>query len=135
MTDVIDINAKRPPVIYSVTVAHHYDGTLEFKIDDVADDARSREAVFHAFRRISGADSEIENLTTKLKQAVWSDSEECKIVNADNEKLRARIAELEAAMKPFAGMAQYCDDMSDSESHCVFVGDLRAASDALGEKE
>ena len=51
------------------------------------------------------------------------------------ETLRARIAELEAALKPFAGMTQYCDDMSDSESHCVFVGDLRAARAALEKKK
>ncbi len=95
MADVIDISAKRAPVVYSVTIAHHYDGTLEFNIQDVADDERSREAVLHAFRRISGADSEIEKLTADLKRAVWSDSEECKIVGEENEKLRARIAELE----------------------------------------
>ena len=47
----------------------------------------------------------------------------------------ARIVELEAALKPFAGMAQYCNDMGDSESQCVFVGDLRTARAAYrGEK-
>jgi len=47
----------------------------------------------------------------------------------------ARIAELEAVLKPFAGMAKYCENMSDSESQCVLVGDLRAARSALnGEK-
>ena len=45
--------------------------------------------------------------------------------------LDARIAELEAALKPFAGMAEYCGNMSDSESQCVLVGDLRAARAAL----
>ena len=46
-------------------------------------------------------------------------------------ELRERIAALEAALKPFAEMAQYCNDMSDSESHCVFAGDLRAARAAI----
>lgn len=101
MSDVIDLNANRAPVVYTVTIAHHYDGTLEFKIEDVADDERSRETVFHAFRRISGANEEIEKLTIALKQAVWSDSEECKVVNAQNADLHARIAELEAAIEPF----------------------------------
>lgn len=98
MSDIIDINAKRAPVIYSVTIAHHYDGTLEFNIEDVADDERSREAVLHAFRRISGADEEIEKLTTDLKKAIYSDSEYCQVVSAENSELRARIAELEAAL-------------------------------------
>lgn len=98
MSDVIDLNANRAPVVYTVTIAHHYDGTLEFKIEDVADDERSRETVFHAFRRISGADKEIEKLTIALKQAVWSDSEECKVVSEQNADLHARIAELETAL-------------------------------------
>ena len=42
-----------------------------------------------------------------------------------------RIAELEAALRPFAGMADYCETDRDSESACVFVGDLRAARAAL----
>ena len=44
---------------------------------------------------------------------------------------KSRIAALEAALKPFADRAQYCDDMNDSESHCVFAGDLRAARAAM----
>lgn len=59
MSDVIDLSSKRAPTVYTVTIAHHWDGTLEFKIDDVADDGRSREAVMHAFRRICGADAEL----------------------------------------------------------------------------
>ena len=43
----------------------------------------------------------------------------------------ARIAELEAALRPFAGMADFCEKDNDSERACVFVGDLRAARAAL----
>ena len=45
------------------------------------------------------------------------------------------IEKLRAALRPFAGMADYCEGDSDSESACVFVGDLRQARAALGEKE
>ena len=45
------------------------------------------------------------------------------------------IEKLCAALRPFAGMADYCEGDSDSESACVFVGDLRQARAALGEKE
>lgn len=116
MTDIIDLNARRAPVVYTVTIVHHYDGTLEFNVEDVADDERSREAVLHAFRRISGADEEIEKLTTDLKQAVWSDTEYCAALDksvkdaikevsywsTETGKRDARIAELEALLKDCA---------------------------------
>ncbi len=145
MTDIIDLNAKRAPVVYTIVIAHHYDGTLEFNIEGVADDERSREAVLHAFRRISGADEEIEKLTVDLKQAIYSDSEYCEVVSAENSDLRARIAELEddnrtlrEALKPFADEAQtHSDKMPDymkiddyAGDGCktnLTIGDLRAA--------
>lgn len=96
MTSVINLNEKRLPVVYTVTIVHHYDGTIEFNINDVADDERSREAVLHAFRRISGADDEITKLTTDLKMAIYSDSEYCKLVENNNVELRTRILELES---------------------------------------
>jgi hypothetical protein len=116
MTGIIDLNGRRAPVVYTVTIAHHYDGTLEFNIENVADDERSREAVLNAFRRISGADEEIEKLTADLKQAVWSDSEYCASLDkavkdavkevsywsTETGKRDARIAELVAALEPFA---------------------------------
>jgi len=57
-------------------------------------------------------------------------------VVAENGKLRVRIAELEAALKPFAYYAeQIPDDVSDTASASGTVGDLRAARAALkGEK-
>ena len=67
MTDVIDLNLRRPPVVYTINIAHHYDGTVEFEIKDVADDPRSRDAVIHAFKRISGAEEHIEALEQALK--------------------------------------------------------------------
>ena len=68
MREVVDLNTRRSPVIYDVTIAHHYDGTVEFNIRDVADDTRSRDAVLWAFRRISGAESRIETLEAALRQ-------------------------------------------------------------------
>ena len=55
-----------------------------------------------------------------------------------NDQLRARIAELEAALKPFAyDYGDYSDGMwSDSDYIEVLVSDLRAARAAyIGEKE
>jgi predicted restriction endonuclease len=81
MTELVDLNSRRAPVVYTVTIAHHYDGTLEFRIEDVGDDERSREAVLHAFRRISGAEDRIEKLEAALQfyadekpyEPVWDD--------------------------------------------------------------
>jgi hypothetical protein len=70
MIELVDLNSRRAPVVYTVTIAHHYDGKLEFRIEDVGDDERSREAVFHAFRRISGAEDRIEQLEAALRDCV-----------------------------------------------------------------
>ena len=73
MTEPIDLNSKRAPVVYTVTIVHHYDGTLEFNIENVGDDNRSRESVIHAFNRISGAADRIEQLETALRQLSETD--------------------------------------------------------------
>ena len=66
MSDVVDINTRRAPVVYDVTISHFYDGTIEFYIRDVADDPRSRDAVLWAFRRIIGAEA----IESDLKDAI-----------------------------------------------------------------
>lgn len=45
---VINLNSKRPPVAYTISVTHHYDGTVEVFVHDVSDDPRSRGAVMEA---------------------------------------------------------------------------------------
>lgn len=92
MTEIIDLNSKRSPVTYTVTIVHHYDDTLEFRVEDVADDPRSREAVMSAFRRISGADEEIEKLRTDVRNAVFADSEYAAEMDEQNAALRAELA-------------------------------------------
>ena len=50
----------------------------------------------------------------------------------ENKELQKRIAELEAALKPFAYYAaQIPDDVSDTSSASGTVGDLRNARKAL----
>lgn len=57
-------------------------------------------------------------------------------VHSDTElEAATEIEKLRAALRPFAGMADYCEGDSDSESACVFVGDLRQARAVLGEKK
>ena len=73
MTELIDLNSHRPPVVYGVTIVHHWDDTLEFHIHDVADDPRSRASVMDAFRRICGAADRIEELEDALKKIALHD--------------------------------------------------------------
>lgn len=54
MSDVVDLNSKRPPVCYTVRIIHHWSGFIEFRIEDVADDPRSRASVFEMMQRVSG---------------------------------------------------------------------------------
>ena len=153
MTEVVDLNSKRPPVVYTVTIVHHYDDTLEFRVEDVADDERSREAVMSAFRRISGADEEIEKLQTDLRHAINCDNEYVKEIDRQNAALRAENARLREALKPFGQVFLYPDDLgfeasediradvdwdedaNDMQTENVFVlrRDLRAARAAIRE--
>jgi hypothetical protein len=48
---IIDLSAKRPPVVYSVTVIEGWDGSLTVDVNDVQDDPRSRFAVADALSR------------------------------------------------------------------------------------
>lgn len=54
MSEVVDLNAKRPPVCYTVRIIHYWDGNIEFRIEDVADDPRSRASVLEMMQRVSG---------------------------------------------------------------------------------
>lgn len=45
MSNVFDLNSKRPPVKYTVHLMHHYDGNVDVFVENVSDDERSQEAV------------------------------------------------------------------------------------------
>ena len=62
------------------------------------------------------------------------DREEADRISQEKAEYYRRILRLEKALKPFAGMAQYCVTTGDSESVCVFAGDIRAARAAMEEK-
>lgn len=50
---VIDLAGRRPPVVYTVTITHHWDGTVEARVDGVADDARSRDSVADTLAKVA----------------------------------------------------------------------------------
>lgn len=51
MSKVINLADHREPVTYTLTITHHWDGTLEIYVDGVEDDERSRESVWDALDR------------------------------------------------------------------------------------
>jgi hypothetical protein len=62
---VIDLNAKRKPVHYTVHLSHHWDGSLTIQVEDLADDQRSKMAVAWALLR---AAEEISGVHYEAKQ-------------------------------------------------------------------
>jgi len=50
---VVDLAKRRPPVWYTIELAHHWDDRLEVIVKDVADDDRSRASVNDAIARIA----------------------------------------------------------------------------------
>lgn len=52
---IIDLATKRQPVTYTLVITHHWDGHFEFTVLDVADDARSQEAVGYALKKAAEA--------------------------------------------------------------------------------
>lgn len=39
---VVDLSARRAPVLYSVHVTHHWDGEVEVSVEGISSDERSR---------------------------------------------------------------------------------------------
>lgn len=54
MSTLIDLADHRPPVCYTVRIVHFWDDRMEFHVEDVADDPRSRRSVADALRRAAG---------------------------------------------------------------------------------
>lgn len=50
---VIDLSTRRAPVWYTIHIGQHWDDTLEFRIEDVGDDDRSRASIADALRRLA----------------------------------------------------------------------------------
>lgn len=48
---IVNLGSRRPPVIYTVTIAERWDGGLSVQVNDVQDDPRSRFAVADALSR------------------------------------------------------------------------------------
>lgn len=53
MPDIIDLNSKRKPVVYTVEITHHWDDSLEVFIYDVSDSERSRASVTESICRVA----------------------------------------------------------------------------------
>lgn len=66
MTEVVDLNAKRKPVDYTVRLRHHWDDTLEIFVEDVSDDDRSRLSVADALERAAAMLRDPANTTERL---------------------------------------------------------------------
>ncbi|MEH2700553.1 hypothetical protein GFL93_12755 [Rhizobium leguminosarum bv. viciae] len=55
MSKVVSLSDRRPPVVYTVRIMHHWDDRLEIFVEDVADDERSRQSVAAALQRAADA--------------------------------------------------------------------------------
>jgi hypothetical protein len=66
MTDVVDLANRRPPVVYTVTVCHHWNGQIEAKVEGVSDDPRSQESVADAFAKVAALYMRGEHINTVL---------------------------------------------------------------------
>lgn len=70
MSNPINLGSRRPPVVYTVRVVQHWDGTLEYRVEDVADDERSRNAVLDALQRIGGFQEAADHLHAELLRQI-----------------------------------------------------------------
>lgn len=51
--NIVSLSARRPPVIYTITIAHHHDGVVEADIGGILDDDHSRASVAQTLARIA----------------------------------------------------------------------------------
>jgi len=49
--NVVDLNARRAPVTYTLTISHHWDGKIEVWVEGVSDSDRSQESIWYALKR------------------------------------------------------------------------------------
>ena len=52
MSDIIKLADHRPPVVYTISVEHHWDGRVVAYAMDVSDDARSKEIVWDTLMQL-----------------------------------------------------------------------------------
>lgn len=52
MSDIIKLADHRPPVVYTVSVEHHWDGRVVAYAMDVSDDPRSKEIVWDTLTQL-----------------------------------------------------------------------------------
>ena len=55
MSEIVDLSARRPPVLYTLRLTHHWDGRVDVFVEDVADDERSRDVVADVLNRAAEA--------------------------------------------------------------------------------
>lgn len=53
MSKIIDLQARRAPVTYTIHITHHWDDSFDVFVEGVSDDARSQQAINHAIARIA----------------------------------------------------------------------------------
>lgn len=95
---VVDLNARRQPVTYTVILNHHWDGRVEATVCDVSDDPRSRASVAEVLRQLLAqwdTRTPAENTAPNLRRL----ADALEAATPATEALRARIAELEAALR------------------------------------
>lgn len=70
MSEIVNLSERRPPTVYTVTIAHHWDGTLEYQVEDVSDDERSRKSVLDALQKIGGLQAAADKLHKELLEQI-----------------------------------------------------------------
>lgn len=81
MTEIINLNSKRPPSVYRIVITHYPDGSRELFLNESKDDKHSRDSVNESFRIFSGADEEIRRL-----------KEYCDMIDKECTNLREALA-------------------------------------------
>ena len=98
----------------------------------MTDDLIARLRVQYGNKHALEAADALEEITAS-REAVWKHA---KTLERDLLAHKERISELEAALKPFAEMANYLDEPDDGETcgYAINCSDLRAARAALEKK-
>ena len=66
MSDIVRLADKRPPVTYTVTITHHWDGRMEFFVEGVSEDTRSQRSVADAMQRFGGFQAAADALHSEI---------------------------------------------------------------------
>ncbi len=118
MSKITNLNDKREPVTYVLTITHHWDGTLEAFVENVSDSQRSQDAVWSALKKLVAQHFSDDTLKQGIAMSEWQPIE---TAPKDGSEFLTIIPAEEGKHGPLYDTAYWSEEFEDFIQHgCGF---------------